>query len=140
MRTETKRLVINLLKEYPQMDEKIAKRENELMHPIKEADDNIGGGRAQNHPWTYHDNLVITIDEDREINTWKRERQVIGDCLDNAGEETVKIITNIYMKKYPVTIKELVATGKIWCSQTKAYKLRDQFITEVAKQLGIVFY
>lgn len=140
MRQETKRLVTKILRDYPNLSEEIRKREDELMNPIHEADTNVGGGRAQNHPWTYHDNIVITIDEDELIKTLKREQHVIDDCLDEAGNLTVMIIKNIYMKKSPDTIKGLVIQKKIWCGITKAYELRDQFIEEVAKRLGLAFY
>ena len=140
MRQEAKRLVAKILRDYPNLSEEIRKRENELMNPIREVDTNVGGGRAQNHPWTYHDNIVITIDEDKLIRTLKREQHVIDDCLDEAGDETVKIIKNVYMKKHPDTIKGLISQNKLWCGTTKAYKLRDQFIEEVAKRLGLAFY
>lgn len=137
MRKETTNLVVQILKDYPLIGKKIAARKYEIEHPFQERDDNIGGGWAQNHPWTYYDNLIITIDQDRELRRLKAEKEVIAEVYDQAGETTQKIIKECYFNPRHKTIKNLVATNKIWCSQTKAYKLRDAFIKDVAKALNI---
>lgn len=139
MKKETKKLVIQMLREYHSLPERIRRREWEIKNPIREPDDNVGGGRAQNHRWTYYDNIVITLDEDRELNTLQKKYKVISECLDEAGEDTVTIIEGLYMKQYPETINGLITSGKLFCGQTRAYKLRDQFIVEVAKRLGLKY-
>ena len=85
MRKETTNLVVQILKDYPLIDKKIAARKYEIEHPFHERDDNIGGGKAQNHPWTYYDNLIITIDQDRELRRLKAEKEVIEEVYDQAG-------------------------------------------------------
>lgn len=137
MRKETTNLVIAILKDYPEMDKKLAQRKYELQHPFHERDENIGGGKAENKPWTYYDNLIITLDQDRQIHALEKEKEVIGKVLSTAGTETKKIITNLYLKKDGTTIQSLVAKGKIWCSVTKAYQLRNSFIRDVANKLNI---
>ena len=137
MRKETTNLVIAILKDYPEMDKKLAQRKYELQHPFHERDENIGGGKAENKPWTYYDNLIITLDQDRQIRALEKEQEVIGKVLSTTGTETKKIITNLYLKKDGTTIQSLVAKGKIWCSVTKAYQLRDSFIRDVANKLNI---
>ena len=118
MRKEVKSLVIVILKDYPSIDKKLKSRKFELMHPLHKRDENVGGGRAINRPWTYYDDMLITIDQDRYMHRLKREKE----CYFNPNHKT---------------IKNLVATGDIWCSTTKAYKLRDQFIVDVAKKLDL---
>lgn len=137
MRKETTNLVVQILKDYPLIDKKIAARKYEIEHPFHEQDDNIGGGKAQNRPWTYYDNLIITIDQDRELRRLKAEKEVIEEVYDQAGETIQKIIKECYFSPHHRSIKNLVATNAIWCSQTKAYKLRDGFIKDVARALNI---
>ena len=137
MRKETTNLVVQILKDYPLIDKKIAARKHRIEHPFHERDDNIGGGKAQNHPWTYYDHLIITIDQDRELKRLKLEKEVIKATYEQAGETTQKIIKERHFSPHHRSIKNLVATNAIWCSQTKAYKLRDTFIKDVAKALNI---
>lgn len=137
MRKETTNLVIQLLKDYPLIDKKIAARKYEIEHPFHERDDNIGGGRALNRRWTFYDDLIITIDQDRSIRRLKAEKEIIKEVYDQAGEATQRIIKECYFSPKHRSIKNLVATNTIWCSQTKAYKLRDNFIKDVAKALNI---
>ena len=137
MRKETTNLVVQILKDYPLIDKKIAARKYEIEHPFHERDENTGGGKAQNRRWTYYDNLIITIDQDRELRRLKAEKEVIEEVYDQAGETTQKIIKECYFNPRHRSIKNLVATNAIWCSQTKAYKLRDAFIKDVARALNI---
>ena len=137
MRKEVKSLVIVILKDYPSINKKLKSRKFELMHPIHKRDENVGGGRAINRPWTYYDDMLITIDKDRYMHRLKREKEAIDLALQDAGDCTQKIIKECYFNPNHKTIKNLVATGDIWCSTTKAYKLRDQFIVDVAKKLDL---
>lgn len=139
MKKETQKLVIQMLREYRSLPDRIRRRECEIENPIMEPDDNVGGGRAQNKRWTYYDNIIITLDEDMELHTLQKKYQAISECLDEAGEDTVTIIKGLYMQPYPVTISGLIANGKLFCGQSRAYKLRDQFIAEVAKRLGLKY-
>ena len=137
MRKETTSLVIQILKDYPLIDKKIAARKYEIEHPFYKRDDNVGGGKAQNRPWTYYDHLIITIDKDRELRWLKAEKEIIRQIYEQSGEATQKIIKECFFNTHHRTIRNLVATNAIWCSQTKAYQLRDTFIKKVARGLNI---
>lgn len=137
MRNETKRLIKAMLKDYPHLKKKIARRNEELMHPYVERDENVGGGRAENKERNPTMQMIITLDDDRAIHTMQREHEVITRLLDAAGDTTATIIKQCYIDAPYHSIKQLVATGKVWCSVTKAYKLRDQFFSDVAKELNI---
>lgn len=139
MKREVKRLIVKMLKEYPDLPKRIQRREWEIKHPITKPDENVGGGRAQNKRWDYYDNIVITLDEDMELNNLQREYEAISACLDKAGQDTVAIIQGLYMSRYPSTVTELVTTGKLFCSKTTAYKLRDRFIEQVASKMRIKY-
>ncbi len=47
MRLSTIRKVEDILRDYPKIDKYIEDREQELRYPVKPADDNVGGGKAQ---------------------------------------------------------------------------------------------
>ncbi len=134
----TIRKVEDILRDYPKIDKYIEKREQELRYPTIPRDDNVGGGRAQyKYPETTL-NTIITIDDDRRINALKHQREVIDDCLDGVGRDTEVIINELYFKKHQqYTIDGLITNHLINVSHTKAFKLRNEFIMECAKGLGL---
>lgn len=138
MKRSTIRKIEDILRDYPKIDKYIEQREQELRYPMKPADDNVGGGKTS----LEHDvgmlNTLITIDDDKRINALKRQRMIIDDCLDEAGNDTTVIINELYFKKHQqYTIDGLIANHLINVSHTKAFKLRNEFITECAKGLGL---
>lgn len=119
------------------MDKELKERKYELLHPYHERDENIGGGVALNKPWTYFDNLIITIDEDKAIHSLEEEQRAIKTTFDKSGQATQTIIRECYFSPNHRTVRNLVAKGLVWCSVTKAYELRERFICQVAAELKI---
>ncbi|WP_436669832.1 transcriptional regulator [Lactiplantibacillus plantarum] len=138
MKRTTIRKVEDILRDYPKIDKYIEKREQELRYPTVPRDDNVGGGKAQyKYPETTL-NTIITIDDDRRINALKHQREVIDDCLDDVGHDTEVIIKELYFKKHQrYTIDGLITNHLISVSHTKAFELRNEFIMECAKGLGL---
>ncbi|MDN2452536.1 transcriptional regulator [Lactobacillus sp. UCMA15818] len=138
MKKSTFRKVEDILRDYPKIDKHIEKREQELRYPIKPTDENIGGGRAQNKRAEPIETMVITIDEDEALNAFKRQRDVIDDCLGECGKDTETIIKELYFKRYPqFTLNGLVENHIVLVGYNKAYQLRNNFIEDVAKGLGL---
>lgn len=138
MKRSTIRTVEDILRDYPKIDKYIEQREQELRYPVTPVDENVGGGRAQNGFNDSTDRLIITLDEDKRINALKKQRQVIDDCLDEVGEDTEIIIDELYFRKRPrYTIDGLISNGLIHVSHTKAFGLRNKFVKECAKGLGL---
>ena len=138
MRRSTIRTVEDILRDYPKIDKYIEQREQELRYPVTPIDENVGGGRAQNGFNDSTERLIITLDEDKRINALKKQRQVIDDCLDEVGEDTEIIIDELYFRKRPrYTIDGLVVNHLIGCSRATAFRLKKQFISSCAKQLGL---
>lgn len=138
MRRSTIRKVEDLLRDYTKIDDYIEEREQQLRYPTGQTDENIGGGRAQ---FKYNETVLdtlITIDEDRRINALKWQREIIDDCLDGVDKNTEKIIEELYFKKHPqYTLLGLVNNHVVNVSQRHAYELRNGFVSEVAKKLGL---
>ena len=138
MRRSTIRKIEDILRDYPKIDDYIEEREQQLRYPTGQTDENIGGGRAQ---FKYNETVLdtlITIDEDRRINALKWQREIIDDCLDGVGRDTEIIIDELYFKKYPrYTMVGLVENNKVKVNKTQAYELRNKFIENCAKGLGL---
>lgn len=126
------------MRDYPKIDKYIEKREQELRYPTVPRDDNVGGGKAQyKYPETTL-NTIITIDDDRRINALKHQREVIDDCLDDVGHDTEVIITELYFRNHPrYTLVGLVDNNLLSVGKARAYELRNAFVNECAKRLGL---
>lgn len=138
MRRSTIRKVEDLLRDYPNIDKYIEQREQELRYPMTQEDENIGGGHSQSLRNERALTMLITIDEDRRLNTLKRQREVIDDCLDGVDEDTQVIIGELYFRKRPqYTVDGLVVNHLVHCSRRSAYRLKKEFISECAKRFGL---
>lgn len=137
MRRSTFRHIEDILRDYPKIDSYIEERENELRYPVKQIDENVGGGRS-NKFREHQTDILITIDEDKRLNMLKKQRDVIDDCLDECGEDTATIVKELYFRKHPeLTLDGMITSGMIHLSRSPAYQHRNQFIKDVAEGLGI---
>lgn len=138
MKRSTIRKVEDILRDYPKIDKYIEEREQELRYPSMPGDDNVGGGKAQYKYGNQTLDTLITIDEDRRINALKRQRAVIDDCLDDVGEDTEVIVSELYFRKRQrYTIDGLIANHLLACSRANAFRMKAQFISDCAKKLGL---
>lgn len=105
------------------------------MYPLQPADENVGGGKRSKISKP-QEQMVITIDQDRQIHALERQQQVIDDCLDDAGELTRTVITELYFRKHPAyTMTGL--SEKLNYNKIGLYELRNKFIEKIATKLGI---
>ena len=141
VRRSTKRLVIELLQDYPNIPNRIKQREEEIKHPVVPRDDNVGGGKAQFKPGSPVENVVLTLNDDYRLKRLKDEYDVITYVYQQASEDTQIIINELYFKRHPAyNMEGLVMNGKISCKATAGYNLRNKFVAEVAKQLKLDAY
>lgn len=137
IRRATKLLIEDILRDYPEIDEHIKNKREELMYPISDEDDNIGGGKSSKISKP-QEQLIIRIDEDEELTQLRRQRDVITECFRLADQDTQTLISELYFKKHPqYTVDGLIAQKKIYCGWTKAHRLINNFINEVAKGLKL---
>lgn len=138
MRTSTKRMLEDILRDYPELPKYIKRREEELKHPYMERDDNVGGGKALNKISNPVQQLIVTIDDDRRLRRLKEEQEAIKECLKESGEITVEIINRLYFYNYNgATIRTLVNKGEVPVSYTKGYQLLNVFLFRLAKKLNL---
>ncbi|MBL1225386.1 transcriptional regulator [Enterococcus sp. BWR-S5] len=137
MRKSTFNYIKDILADYPETDEHIRKREEELRYPYRESDINrdIKGTKAS---YDSQDNLMITIEQDKRLAALERNKRVIDNVLQGAGEDTMTIIFELYMKKYPrYTMQGLIDNNMVYCSRATAFTLRNEFFKEIALDLGL---
>ncbi|CCI81605.1 phage transcriptional regulator, RinA family [Lactobacillus hominis] len=141
MKKQTKAYIEALLEDYPHYSMYKAQREFELRHPYQERDENVGGGKAQFKKNDAVDRMLITIDEDKRLNSLWREHFAIQVCFEEATEDVQKIVkylffTDAKVRKY-YSIRELAEDNKLSCSSATAYREFNQFLEEVAIELGL---
>lgn len=136
-----KAYIISLLVDYPDYEKHVERRNFELRHPIGEIDENVGGGRAQFKQNDTVDRMLIRIDEDNYLNALRHEHYIIRACFEDADEDVQKICQELYFKKSKnkkyQTIADMCNAGALLLSKTVAYDKFDEFMREIAKQLGL---
>lgn len=139
MRKATKHMIIEILKDYPRLDQYIRDREADLRNPVMIRDDNVGGGKGTrtNAEEARRLNMIVTISEDERLNALKREKKAVDNCLDDCGKVTEHIISELYFRKNPHSIEYMCEAQEIPVSQAKAYRLRQDFFEDLARELGI---
>lgn len=144
MKKSTFNYIKQILRDYPNIDEYIAKRREELKYPYRPTD--VNADIKGNLPSDSMSNLMITIEQDRRLASLERNKKVISDNLDECGRDTETIITELYIKKYPKYTMEMLldpdnkdkdGNPLLMCGKTKAYKLRDRFFESIADDLGL---
>lgn len=137
MKRSTIRTVEDILRDYPKIDKLIKAREEELRHPIKQEDDNVGGGRSSMIGDSVT-TVLIKLEEDGPLNLLKRKKNAVQECYASSDEDTQVIIKELYFKKRPrLSVEGIVANGLVNCSRSSAFLLKREFIEKCAKMLGI---
>ncbi|MGL4697116.1 transcriptional regulator [Enterococcus larvae] len=137
MRKSTFNYIKDILADYPETDEHIRKREEELRYPYRESDINrdIKGTKAS---YDAQDNLMITIEQDKRLAGLERNKRVVQNAMEDVDKDTATIIRELYMKRRPqYTMQGLVLNELIHCSCRTAYRLRDQFFKDIAMDLNL---
>lgn len=123
------------------------------MVPSQPDDDNIGGGKSNVKVSQFGDYdqdgnalgkpsvtnateiMAITIADDRRLTNLEREKDIIDNCLDEADDETKRIIYELYLKKHQTLTVDGVAQ-EIHLSVSQVRRKRLNFLTELRDELG----
>lgn len=136
MKAGTFKYIEQLLREYPDMGNYIARREEELIYPDELAlDQNIGGGRSSfiSKPT---ERMAITIIEDKRLRELSRCKQAIDKLINEADFISVGIIQMFYFTRPRLKTWDGIAmdTG---LSERQCRRIRDNFFKQVAEELGL---
>lgn len=121
MRTSTFNYIKDILADYPELDDYIKKRTRQLRMP----------GAAG-------DGLRVTIEADFRLACLERNRNAVAAALAQADCDTRVIIAELYLKRRPrFTMQGLVTNGLIHVGRTKAFQLREDFFSQIARALDL---
>lgn len=130
-------MIEEILRDYPNVDKYIEEREQELMYPMQETDENVGGGKG-NKISKPQERMVITLESDRRLNQLKKQRDAVEECYINSDEDTQHIISELYFRKYPrYRMEGLIENNVVHCDRSTAFRLKAMFIANVARELKL---
>lgn len=137
MKRETFNYIKRILKDYPDIENHIKRREEELRHPIHHND--LNSDRKGN----YSDpdkmaNMMITIEDDLRLTALARNKQAVELALAKVDKDTVTIINELYLAKFPkYTMAGLCDNFVVSCGRNLAGKKRTHFFELVARELNL---
>lgn len=137
IRSDIRNRCENVLRDYPHIDEYIKDRKLELVYPPREVDENVGGGKSSkiSRP---QETYVVTLDQDMRLRMLERQKSAVADCYLATDKDTRTIVDELYFKEHPTyTISGLSIQHKINVSIATAKRMRTNFLSELAKKLGM---
>lgn len=137
MRKSAKNYIEDILRDYPKLLDYIAEREDEIRYPVRQLDENVGGGKSSviTKP---QESTLITIEQDERLTALKRQYNIIHDLYESTDDDTRALIREKYFKKHPeYTVDGLIMDGQIFCSRRTAYQKQSDFLEELAKKLNV---
>ncbi|APX73125.1 hypothetical protein BTM29_11425 [Companilactobacillus allii] len=137
MRRDIKLRIETILKDYPDMDNYIKKRKEEIMVPHREIDENVGGGKSSKISKP-QETMMVTLDADRRLNMLEREKKAVEKCFFESNFETQMIIKELYFKKYRTyTLEGLNYNHVVSLSVRTIKRLKSEFLNNLANELEI---
>lgn len=136
MKRGTFKHIEEILRDYPKIDKYLSDREEEILHPIKENDENVGGSRSTDISKTT-ERKAITLAEDMRLRELRKQKEAVEYAFECSDFLTRRVIECYYMsrnKKTWDTVTLEVASGQISISTIK--RLRTSFFEKIANELG----
>ena len=126
--------LIQIIKDYPNVPKYLHEREDEILHPWRERDKNIGGGRAT--PSNGQERLLVKLSDDRRLNAIRTQYDAVGRCLANTDPDTFRIINELYLKPRTTLTVDGVA-DLLHMPTPTVRKRKSRFVETLADELGI---
>lgn len=126
----------DILRDYPRIDSYLKQREEELLHPTKEQNDNIGGGKSS-EIGKPTEQKGITLAEDMRLKELRKQKEAIEYVFSTCDVITCNAIKSYYMspmkKTWEIVSYEL-SSGQLSIQTLKRSRLA--FFEKLAKELG----
>ena len=141
----TREQAIEAIKDYPHISRLVHERRQAILFPHNEfADDNIGGGRAQNTRNESIEHAVFNLADDPELKRLESERQAVEAVLEQCVKKDVRSMLDdatyqIIQEFYFEDVRRHNADGigrLTGLSRSGVYKRRDAFVEAVRYKLG----
>lgn len=137
MKRETFNYIKRVLKDYPDIENHIKRREEELRHPshFEDINSDIKGNYSDPDKMA---NMMITIEDDRRLAALERNKRIVDRVMRQADEDTAIIIEELYIAKFPrYTLTGLCERRIIGCSRNTASNKRTKFFELLARELNL---
>lgn len=134
MERATFNYIAKVLRDYPHLDQYIQDREQELMAPWREQDENIGGGKATMR--NGQERMAVTIADDRRLSNLKDRKKNVERCLAQSDRNTTMVIQELYFKDRPIYTMEGIAE-LLNADKSTVSRWRAHFFQLMADELGL---
>ncbi|ARN63734.1 transcriptional activator [Leuconostoc mesenteroides subsp. mesenteroides] len=119
--------VDSILRDYfsGRLELKIEQREKTIRYDSREVDENIGGGRAQNKHTRPVEDMRIRLDEDRYLNSLKKQKEDVERWIATFETDKQKVVAYYYASKSVTWVKVAQqfhiseSTAKAWRVEVK---------------------
>lgn len=119
--------VDSILRDYfsGRLELRIKQRIETIRYDSQEVDENIGGGRAQNKHTRPVDDMVIRIEQDRYLNSLKKQKEDVERWIATFEPDKQKVVAYYYASKSVTWVKVAQqfhiseSTAKSWRSEVK---------------------
>lgn len=135
LRDGTYKSIESILRTYRQYPDWISNRTQEIMYPVVEIDENVGGGRSSqvSNPT---EKIVSNLIMDKRLSELYREYNAVNYAFDSCVNDNVKRIIELYYIKRTHNWKGIAELTNY--SEKQCQRLRDKFVKSVADYLGRV--
>lgn len=138
MRTTTKNFIEDLLRDYPKIPAYIRRKNEEIMYPYIEPDENVGGGQGHGLNHSPVERIVLKIDDNEFISAFKRQAKAINKALDTCDDSFTEVIESFYFTER--CNRTITALGEDYgYSPAYIYRERNRFFKEILKNLGLSY-
>ena len=133
MRKCTKNYLENILRMYPRYTEMIKLKEQELLNPSLQRDQNSGGGRSGiiGKPT---EKLAISVLTDKEISVIINHKRAVEKVLNGMDDITHGIVVSHYFNQTKIDI----IAGDLGTTPDLCNKLRRKYLNELATELSLI--
>lgn len=116
----------------------INQRRNEIKYPMREVDENVGGGKS-NKTSSACETAVINLCEDPKLLYYESIWSVVGELYQSLGYETQRILQTYYIysgtyrhgRRPSSEVSEMVNKSKQQCEM-----IRKEFLEDIADKCG----
>lgn len=135
MKTTKYKKIEELLSKYPDLDDIIADRREELMTPWRPTDENIGGGKPSATSVSTTERTVVRIVDDPTLMHLAHLKHAVDHCLAHSDDDTVAIIKGYYMAGHngmPIT----ALADRLCVSDRTARRKKQSFLEALSDYLS----
>lgn len=135
MKRGTFEYIEQTLLDYNRMDAHIEKRIEELKYPVRDSDENIGGGKS-NVTSDPTGRLAVTIADDKLIYNLQRTKDIVTGVLDTIEPEARRVVDLYYIEK-PRKYTWNGVAEQCGYSRSQCIRIRDAVFEKIAEELGL---